>query len=120
VYVSPVENVPAIIDRLYELIKAGDIDRLAMLYSSEGEIVRYDGVASSPPEIRQYYRAYLGNRPGLRLRAIDKLLTTGNLVMWDALLDSDDGILQTIDVVILDDEGLIHRHIPGFRGYWGR
>ena len=40
--------------------------------------------------------------------------------MWDALLDSELGLLQTVDVVILDDDGLIWRHIPGFRGYWGQ
>lgn len=105
---------------MYELIAEGDIDRLAMLYAADGEIVRYDGVASSTPEIRQYYRAYLASRPGLKLRQIDKVRHAGDVVMWDALLDSDDGILQTVDVLILDGEGLIRRHIPGFRGYWGR
>ncbi len=113
-------TAPAIVDRFYELIGAGDIDRLVMLYSPDGEVVRYDGVASGPLEIDAYYRGYLAGRPGLALREIVQVRHAGEVLMWDGLLDSDVGVLQTIDVVILDDEGLIRRHIPGFRGYWGR
>jgi hypothetical protein len=115
-----VSTTPAIVDRFYELIGAGDVDRLVMLYSPDGEVVRHDGVASGPSEIDAYYRGYLAERPGLALRQIDQMRLAGDVLMWDALLDSDVGILQTIDVVILDGEGLIRRHIPGFRGYWGR
>jgi hypothetical protein len=113
-------TTPAIVDRFYELIGAGDVDRLVMLYSPDGEVVRYDGVASGASEIDAYYRGYLAGRPGLAMRQIDQVRLAGDVLMWDALLDSDVGILQTIDVVILDQEGLIRRHIPGFRGYWGR
>ena len=52
-------NAPAIIDRFYELIKAHDAERLAMLYSPNAEIIRYDGVASGQREIEVYYRGYM-------------------------------------------------------------
>jgi hypothetical protein len=113
-------NAPAIIDRFYELIKAHDAERLSMLYAPDGEIIRYDGVATGHREIEIYYRGYLAGRPGLALRQLDKIRDSGDVLMWDALVDSDVGVLQTIDVVILDDDGLIRSHIPGFRGYWGR
>ena len=113
-------NAPAIIDRFYELLEVNDAERLAMLYTPDAEIIRYDGVASGRREIEVYYRGYLAGRPGLVLHQIDKIRDHGDVLMWDALVDSDAGVLQTIDVVILDDDGLIRSHIPGFRGYWGR
>lgn len=118
--VRRMETTPAIIERFYELIETGDVDRLVMLYAANGEIIRYDGVAASSDEIRGYYRDYLARHPGSTLRQIDKIQSAGDVLMWDALVDSDAGLRQTIDVVILDDDGLIRRHIPGFRGYWGR
>jgi ketosteroid isomerase-like protein len=113
-------NAPAIIDQYYDLMKSRDAERLAALYAPDAEIIRYDGVASGRREIEVYYRGYLAGRPGLALRQIDKIRDSGDVLMWDALVDSETGILQTIDVVILDDNGLIVTHIPGFRGYWGR
>jgi ketosteroid isomerase-like protein len=114
------DDTPAIVERYYELIAAGDPERLAMLYTADGEVIRYDGVASGKAEIEQYYRDYLAARTGLALRQIDNVRNNGDVLLWDALLDSDRGVLQTIDVVVLDDEGKIRNHIPGFRGYWGR
>ena len=113
-------NAPAIIDRFYELLKVHDAERLAMLYTPNAEIIRYDGVASGRREIEVYYRGYLAGRPGMTLRQLDKIRDSGDVLMWDALVDSDAGVMQTIDVVILDEDGLILTHIPGFRGYWGR
>ena len=91
-----------------------------MLYSPDGEVVRYDGVASGRSEIDAYYRGYLAGPPRPLAARDRQVRHAGDVLMWDGLLDSDVGVLQTIDVVILDDEGLIRRHIPGFRGYWGR
>lgn len=108
-----------IVDRFYELLAAGDVERLAMLYAPDGEIVRYDGVSATTEDIEAYYRDYLADRPGLALRQIDQMRHADDVLMWDALVDSDIGVLQTLDVVILDDNGLIRRHVPGFRGFWG-
>jgi hypothetical protein len=119
-YLSAMHNAPAIIDRFYELIQANDAERLAMLYAPTAEIIRYDGVASGRREIEVYYRGYLAGRPGMALRQLDKIRDSGDVLMWDALVDSDYGVMQTIEVVILDEDGLILNHIPGFRGYWGR
>lgn len=106
-------------NRYYELINAGDVERLAMLYADDGEIVRYDGVANTPDAIADYYRRKLVDHPGLKLRQIDQIRRADDVLMWEALVDSDGGVLQTVEVMILDEDGRIRRHIPGFRGYWG-
>lgn len=105
--------------RYYELINDGDLERLAMLYADDGEIIRYDGVADTPVTIADYYRRKLTEHPGLKLRQIDRIRRADDVLMWDALVDSDEGVLQTVEVMFLDEDGRIKRHIPGFRGYWG-
>ena len=119
IYGRDMETARLFVDRYYELLATGDVERLAMLYADEAEIVRYDGVAKSADEIRTYFRDYLEQRPGLKLRQIDQLRRAEDVLLWDAMLDSDVGVLQTVEVMILDEDGRIRRHIPGFRGYWG-
>lgn len=106
-------------DRYYELIAEGDLERLAMLYADDGEIVRYDGVADTPLAIADYYRRKLSEHPGLKLRQIDQIRRADDVLMWEALVDSTGGVLQTVEIMILDEDGRIRRHIPGFRGFWG-
>ena len=52
-------------------------------------------------------------------KAMD-VLRPGDIVMWDALITTGVGVLQTTDVVVVDDDGLIDHHVLGNRGYWGR
>jgi predicted SnoaL-like aldol condensation-catalyzing enzyme len=106
--------------RYYELLAEGDVERLAMLYADDGEIVRYDGVAKGADQLTAYYRSYLERTPGIKLLQIEQLRRADDVLLWDATLDSDVGTLQTVEVMILDEDGRIARHIPGFRGYWGR
>lgn len=113
------ETARLFVTRYYELLSAADVERVTMLYADDCEIVRYDGVASDHAAIAEYYRAYLERHPGVKLREIDQLRRAGDVLMWDALVDADEGVMQTVEVMILDDDGRIRRHIPGFRGYWG-
>jgi hypothetical protein len=108
-----------LIDRFYELLEAGRADALAMLYAPNGEIVRYDRVARTPAEIEAYYEQLLADHPGMRLQQVDRIRHADDVMLWDAVLETDAGMLQTIDVVVLDGDGRIHRHIPGLRGFWG-
>ena len=109
-----------LIDRYYERLAARDLPGLVALYADGAEIVRYDGVASTPEEIGAYLQGFLDRHTGARLRSIDQMREADDVVMWDALVDTDRGILQTVHVVVMDDDGLIRRHIPGIRGYWGQ
>lgn len=108
------------LDRFYSLLGDGDVDGVVGLYADDGEIIRYDGVADTPEEIGDYFRRYLGRHPGFTLRSIDQLREEDDVLMWDALVDTDNGVLQTVHVVVFTDDGSIHRHIPGLRGYWGQ
>lgn len=113
------DNARNFVQRFYDLLVAGDVDRLVMLYADDAEIVRYDGVATTPDELTAYFRAYIAQHGGLALRQIDQVRRADDVLIWDAMLDSDAGIMQTVDVMLLDADGRIRRHIPGFRGYWG-
>lgn len=110
---------PLLVEDYYRLLGAGDIAGLAALYGTDAEIVRYDGVARTPEEIAGFFKLYLVKHGGLSLRSVDQLTHAGDVLMWDALVDTDNGVLQTVDVVVLGSDGTISRHIPGVRGYWG-
>ncbi len=109
-----------VVDRFYALLGSGDVDGLVGLYAGDGEVIRYDGVADTPDQIAEYFRDHLGHHPGFTLRSIDQLREADDVLMWDALVDTDHGVLQTVHVVVFDGDGAIHRHIPGIRGYWGQ
>lgn len=106
-------------NRFYELLEQGDIDGVVGLYEPGAEIVRYDGVADNPGAIRAYFRNYLMHHPGFKLRLVDPIREADDVLMWDALVDTDNGILMTVNVLVFGDDGRIRRHIPGVRGYWG-
>jgi len=81
--------------------------------------VTNDGVADNRGAIRAYFRNYLMHHPGFRLRQIDALREADDVLMWDALVDTENGILMTVHVIVFSGDGRIRRHIPGVRGYWG-
>jgi len=51
--------------------------------------------------------------------SVDQLQDSGDIVMWDATVETDVGFLETTHTVILDGDGLIRRHIPRIQGCWG-
>ena len=108
-----------IIERYYAALSTGDIDSLLAMYGEDSEIVRYDGVAVTAAEKREYFGHHLVRNPNLSLNQIVDVRRSDEVLMWDALIDTDHGVVQVFHVVILDDDGKFHRHIPGLRGYWG-
>lgn len=108
-----------VIERYYELLGAGDIDQVLAMYTDDAEIVRYDGVYRTREELRTYFEEHLARFPGLRLRQVDQVRSADDVLMWDALVDTDHGIAQVTHVAIVDQDGRIRRHMPGMRGYWG-
>lgn len=108
------------VERFYTLLGAGDVDGVVGLYADDGEVIRYDGVADTPEEIADYVSGYLARHPGFTLRSVDQLREADDVLMWDALVDTDHGILQTVHVIVFAEDGSIRRHIPGIRGYWGQ
>ncbi len=110
----------AFVERFYELLAVGDIDGVLALYEPDGEIIRYDGVADTPEQIADYFRDFLARNPGLALRSVDQLREADDVLMWDALVETEHGLLQTVHVIVFGDDGAVRRHIPGLRGYWGQ
>ena len=107
------------IERYYDALGRGDIDAVLQMYGEGSEIVRYDGVAVTEAERRAYFGHHLVRNPGLRLNQVVSVRQADDVLIWDALIDTDHGTIQVFHVVILDDDGKFHRHIPGLRGYWG-
>lgn len=109
----------AFVDRFHELADAGDIAGLVALYEPDAEIVRYDGVAETPEAIEGFYQQHLAAHPGYALESVDQVRQADDVIMWDALVNTANGVLQSVHVIVLGESGLIRRHIPGMRGYWG-
>lgn len=107
------------IERYYEALSAGDIDRLLRMYGEGAEIVRYDGVADTPDEMRAYFEQHLARNPGFSFNQVVEVRQADDVLMWDALVDTDNGIVQMFHVVLIGPDGRFRRHIPGMRGFWG-
>ena len=108
------------VDRYYSFLAERDIDGIATLYDDDAEIVRYDGVAATIDEIRAYHESYLARNGSIRLQSVDQLREADDVLMFDALVDTDLGVLQAVHVIVFDPNGKVRRHIPGMRGFWGQ
>ncbi len=107
------------VETLLAALAEGDLDTVGSLYADDAEVVRYDGAARGPAEIRTFYGRYLDNHGRYDLEQIVDFRAVDDVVIWDALIDTEEGKLMTYDVAILDDAGRIARHVPAIRGYWG-
>ena len=108
-----------LVDRYGELMSEGDVDALAELYAADAKLVLFNRGMSGRQEIRQFLARRLESHGGYRVVSMDQFQDAGDVVIWEATVEVEIGFLQTTHVVILNDEGLIQRHIPGIRGYWG-
>ncbi len=108
-----------LIDRFYECMAGGDIDAMMDLYVSDALVIRFDGASAGVAEIRGFLTDVLERHQPYALHSIDQVTRVGDVLMWDAMVNTSNGIIQTTEVLVLDDAGKITRHIPGVRGYWG-
>ena len=108
-----------LVDHMNHLMSTGDVDALCDLYSPDAEMVLYYRVASGKEEIRSLLAASLSAHGIYEVVSVDQFQDTGDIVMWDATVERDLGILEATHILVLDEDGLIHRHIPRIRGYWG-
>jgi hypothetical protein len=108
-----------LVDRFGKLMAAGDTAALAHMYSLDAKVVLFYGVASGRLEIERLLAGSLRSHGRYDVLSVDQFQHAGDIVMWDATVETETGPLQTTHVVMLDDEGLIRRHVPGVRGYWG-
>ena len=110
----------ALVEQLHVALEAADLAAITAFYAPDAELVRYDGAAKGPDEISAFFGRYLTDHGQYRLDQIVEFRSVDDVVLWDAMVETDAGRLMTYDVVILDDKGLILRHVPTIRGYWGQ
>ncbi len=108
-----------LVDRFGKLMSDGDLDALADMYAPEAKVVLFYRVASGRSESRELLASALASHGRYRVISVDQFQEAGDVVMWDATVETDTGPLQTTHVVVLNNGGLIQRHVPGIRGYWG-
>lgn len=108
-----------LVDRMGDLMSTGDVSALVEMYAPDAETVLYHRVAVGRDEIRDLLATSLGSHGLYNVVSIDQYQDTGDIVMWDATVEREEGVQETTHIVILDDDGLIRRHIPRIRGYWG-
>jgi ketosteroid isomerase-like protein len=108
-----------LVDQMGELMSTGGVEALVAMYAEDAEVVLYHRVACGHDEIRRLLGASLASHGLYKVISIDQFQETGDIVMWDATVEREEGILETTHIVMRDGDGLIRRHIPRIRGYWG-
>ncbi len=113
-------DLPAdrVIDRFYDAMGAADIVALRALYADEAQVVRFDGAADGIEEIVAFWTEVRARHAPYELHSVDQYIETDDVTMWDAMVTTDNGILQTTEVLVTEGDKIV-RHIPGIRGYWG-
>ncbi len=109
-----------LVEHYLEALGARDVDRVLSFYADDGVIVSFDGVAEGLDQLRSFLTGFLAAYDRYELVSVDQLRAARDLIVWDATMDTGEGLLQVTNVVTLDDAGKIARHVPGVRGYWGR
>ncbi|MDH3300362.1 MAG: nuclear transport factor 2 family protein [Acidimicrobiia bacterium] len=108
------------VNELTEALAARDVERAIRLYAADAEVVRYEGVAKGTDEIRAFLIGFLSGYERFELISIDQVQRSDDMVVYDSSNETGAGVLQTINVLQLDNDGLITRHVPLIRGYWGK
>jgi hypothetical protein len=108
-----------LVARINELMSEKDVEALGDLYAADAQMVLYYRVASGRDEIRRLLASSLESHGVYDVISVDQFQDTGDIVMWDATVERDAGILEATHILILGADGLIRRHIPRIRGYWG-
>ena len=113
-------NGRELVETYYSLIaEPTDLDGLRQLYAADALVIRFNGTSTGLDEIAEFLTEVATRNEPYELRSIDQFTQVGDVVMWDGLIDTSKGVLETTEVMVLDDAGKIKRHIPGIRGYWG-
>lgn len=108
-----------LVERLIEL-RGGDHGELADMYASDAVVARQHGVARGPAEIKLFFDGYHAAHGRFDLVSLDSVTSVEDLILFEAVVETELGTLQIADVLVLDDTGSIRRHIIGQRGYWGK
>jgi len=109
-----------LVEHILLLRSDGRVADLAALYGPDAIVVQRSSVARGTDEIRSFHDGFLAAHGSFDLMSIDSLNECDDVIIFDAMVETAAGLLQIAEVIIVDDDGLIRRHVPGLRGYWGR
>jgi|TARA_R110002110_G_scaffold109327_1_gene272592 ketosteroid isomerase-like protein len=109
-----------LIDQYYATMAAGDVEALAAFYSLDALVIRFDGTSTGIAEILEFFTKMHAHYGQYELQSLDQVTESGDVLMWDALVTTSNGVVQVTEVLVLDEDGKIRRHMPGFRGFWGK
>ena len=100
-------------------MSAHDLSGLGELYGDEAEVVMFSSVVTGRAEIVALLDVTLQRHGAYNIVSVDQFRDSGDVVMWDATVETQIGMLQTTHVMVRNDSGAIVYHLPGIRGYWG-
>ena len=109
-----------LIDRFYKCMANADARGLAELYAPDALMIRFDGTSKGTEEIVAFLLKMRADDGAYTLEMIEEANLSGDVLMWDAMINTSGGLLQTTEVLVLNAAGKIRRHVPGVRGYWGK
>ena len=109
-----------LVEHVLKLRSDRRVGDLVDLYSADAVIARHEGTARGPVEIRSFLAGLLTAYGRFDVLTIDAVSACEDVVLFDATVETSTGLLQIAEVIVLDDDGLIRRHVPGLRGYWGQ
>lgn len=108
-----------LVDRFGRLMAEGDLTGLGELYSEDAQVVMFSHITRGRAEIVALLDKTLQGHGAYDVVSIDQFRDSGDVVMWDATVETKLGMLQTTHVVVRNESGTIIYHVPGIRGYWG-
>lgn len=109
-----------LVEHIFKLRNDRRVGDLVDLYSPDAIILRHEGSARGSDEIRSFLLGLLTAHGQFELITIDALSECVDVILVDATVETAVGPLQVAEVIVLDSNGLIRRHVPGLRGYWGK
>jgi hypothetical protein len=109
-----------LVEHILKLRSDRSVGDLVDLYSPDAVIVRHEGSARGSDEIRSFLLGFVTAHGRFELITIDALSECEDVILFDATVETAVGPLQIAEVIVLDADGLIRRHVPGLRGYWGK
>jgi len=109
-----------VVERYLKALGDRDIDLALSFYTDQAVIISFDGVAEGGDQIRSFLAGFLAAYDRYDVVSIDQLRAAHDLIVWEATMETGAGLLQVTNVVTLDKDGRINRHVPSVRGYWGK
>lgn len=109
-----------LVDHILKLRSVRHVADLVDLYAADAVIARHEGTSRGPAEIRSFLAGFLTAHGRFDVMSVDAFSECDDVILFDATVETSVGLLQIAEVIVLDDDGLIRRHVPGLRGYWGQ